>query len=424
MSATILEMDVLRDMKRPLYRLKIDPEKGKVVNKISLVKEPAIESDFIYFSKEVPTHVEMFANDERMELLGIALKANKPIYRRTKSGTEYDVLFTPEDIRYIAQTFFKEGYQNDSNVQHSAIPADSTIFQSFMVDSTLGLNAPSSIKDAEDGDWIVGVKVFSKDIWEQVKKGEIKGFSIEGMFDYFELFEKDGISDSSNDEGVESKTEKKSSFNKKNEIQMISFFKNMVSKKVVNLIEALNDMIYSYDEIKVSDKVVGAKVEIVDVNGELAPIEDGEYVMEDGLVITTKGGLIESIVDKDGNPLGEKSEVPATSEEQAEDTPVEDSKSDELKAEFESFKSDVETRLTKIEEALSLATQSNDEVKVEAQQLSKVMTELTEVLKKTPHEFSKANPSSFKQDKNEEKRKELEDKKISLAKILANRKKS
>jgi hypothetical protein len=165
---------------RPLYRLQIDEQTGKLVYMISLVESPAVESDFIYFNS-----VETFAkDDEKMEMIGIAMKCDTIIPRQG-----FDVVFTKDEVRKIAQSFMRNGFQNNTNLQHKDIPADCFIYQSYIVDSKLGIQAPKHIKDAKDGDWIVGMKCNNPDTWKKIKSGEVKGYSIEGAFEK-EIFEK------------------------------------------------------------------------------------------------------------------------------------------------------------------------------------------------------------------------------------------
>lgn len=173
---------------KKLYELKIDPENDAIVDFISLVDEPAIEIDFIAFSKQDNLTKELF-NDEKMELMGVVLVPNMKINRVSEKLGEYDVFFSEKTIRDIAQLFFKNGFQNNMNLDHSILPAHSTIYQSFIVDRKRGINPPNGLK-APDGSWIVGVKVYNKDVWSSIKQGKRKGFSIEGVFQYFESLSK------------------------------------------------------------------------------------------------------------------------------------------------------------------------------------------------------------------------------------------
>ena len=169
-------------MKLPKYKLKINPDSGEVVNAVAMVESPAIESNFLAFSNEKE---KLCFSDDKMELLGAALIPNKEIYRRRKDGFEYLVEFETNEVRFIAQTFFEKGFHHNINLDHTATNAKSYIFQSFIVDSKMGIQSPKGI-DAPDGSWIIGVKVNDDEIWNDIKLGKQKGFSIEGIFEYFD----------------------------------------------------------------------------------------------------------------------------------------------------------------------------------------------------------------------------------------------
>jgi phage head maturation protease len=46
-------------------------------------------------------------------------------------------------------------------------------------------------EDAPEGSWFGSFKVDSDDAWEKVKSGEVKGFSVEGVFEYAKQKNKD-----------------------------------------------------------------------------------------------------------------------------------------------------------------------------------------------------------------------------------------
>lgn len=56
-----------------------------------------------------------------------------------------------------------------------------TYFQSLIIDKENGI-CPTAFKDLPDGTWIVGCKVDNDEVWDAVKSGEVKGFSIDGYF--------------------------------------------------------------------------------------------------------------------------------------------------------------------------------------------------------------------------------------------------
>lgn len=180
----------------PRYELKINIQDDAIVSGIALVEQPAIESNFLSFTKQLAV-VDFAANDEKMELLGAAMIPDQMIYRIDKAtGEEFEVFFTSDTIREIAQQYFKSGFQKNMNMNHTSVPAKSYIFQSYIVDNSKGVATPKGI-EAPDGSWIIGVKVDDKDVWNDIKTGKVQGFSIEGMFEFIEAkFNKEGNDDS------------------------------------------------------------------------------------------------------------------------------------------------------------------------------------------------------------------------------------
>ena len=161
---------------KPLLRLTINGEEDGV-NIISLVEFPAVERNFIQLSKEV----KLSLNEEKRELLGVALIPDFPIYRRDEQG-EYYITFNAESIRKIAIDFYRKLNVNMADVEHSHDMENGiTYFQSLIIDKGQGI-CPTAFKDLPDGTWLVGCKVDNDEVWNAVKSGEVKGFSIDGYF--------------------------------------------------------------------------------------------------------------------------------------------------------------------------------------------------------------------------------------------------
>ena len=161
---------------KPLLRLTINGDEDGV-NIISLVEFPAVERNFIQLSKEV----KLSLNEEKRELLGVALIPDFPIYRRDEQG-EYYITFNAESIRKIAIDFYKKLNVNMADVEHSHDMENGiTYFQSLIIDKGQGI-CPTAFKDLPDGTWIVGCKIDNDEVWDAVKSGEVKGFSIDGYF--------------------------------------------------------------------------------------------------------------------------------------------------------------------------------------------------------------------------------------------------
>ena len=161
---------------KPLLRLTISDEEDGI-KIISLVEFPAVERNFIQLSKEV----KLSLNEEKRELLGVALIPDFPIYRRDEPG-EYYITFSAEAIRKAAIDFYRKLNVNNADVEHNHNIEDGiTYFQSMIIDKKNGI-CPAAFKDLPDGTWIVGCKVDNDEVLNAVKSGEVKGFSIDGYF--------------------------------------------------------------------------------------------------------------------------------------------------------------------------------------------------------------------------------------------------
>ena len=54
---------------------------------------------------------------------------------------------------------------------------------SFLIDKERGILEPKGYDKVSDGSWFVSMKVENDAVWESVKNGTFKGFSVEGVFD-------------------------------------------------------------------------------------------------------------------------------------------------------------------------------------------------------------------------------------------------
>jgi len=125
-------------------------------------------------------------NEDKQEIFGPAMLADVAIYRNDLQLGEYNVVFDKATIYKIAQKFFEKDFNKNFNLMHDPNQKCKGVyaFQSYIVDSTEGRPAPKGYEDAKDGSWFLGVKVNNAEVWSKIKSGEIKGFSVEGVFEY------------------------------------------------------------------------------------------------------------------------------------------------------------------------------------------------------------------------------------------------
>ena len=170
-------------MERIIYEAQINPDLDSdlEVNFIGLVETPAILKNFQAFNG----HKAHFAlNEEKRIISGPAMVADLPIYRNDPIYGEYYVVFNKKAIQSIVEKFSAKGYMQKFNLFHDSKVSDVTIFNSFIVDSSIGVKAPASFEDLTDGSWFISAKVNNDKAWDKVKSGELKGFSVEGLFTY------------------------------------------------------------------------------------------------------------------------------------------------------------------------------------------------------------------------------------------------
>lgn len=135
------------------------------VQAISLVDYPAIEEDFIALSKQLPIPTD------KMELIGPVLIPDKLIYRRIE-GREFYISFDAETIEQLANDYLANGFQYNFTLDHKTETQDVVVVQSWV-----------TLEDGEypKGTWMIKAKVNNEDLWQSIKSGEFKGFSIESI---------------------------------------------------------------------------------------------------------------------------------------------------------------------------------------------------------------------------------------------------
>ena len=170
-------MDVKKIKK---YRVGIDSE----TEAISMVTEPAIESDFVFLSKDKAIVKEAFSSDEKHMVYGAVLRPDFPIYRNDGEN-EYYLEFTSESIERMARDYMMNYRQGNVTIQHEeyaneVFMVESWIKQDMDKDKSVSVGLDKSLPI---GTWFCGFYVNNNDVWERIKSGELKGFSVEAMID-------------------------------------------------------------------------------------------------------------------------------------------------------------------------------------------------------------------------------------------------
>lgn len=164
----------------PCYKATVDSEDtGMVV--VSLVDDPAVEVNFLAFDKKQPLQFKI-EDEEQRKVLGVVMRPNYPMYRRN-DDFEYFIEYTPETIHQMAEKFFATVNVNSVDTDHNFELVDGVILsQAFFKNVEKGIN-PAGFEELPDDTLFFEYHIFNDEIWEGVKDGTWKGFSLAGTFD-------------------------------------------------------------------------------------------------------------------------------------------------------------------------------------------------------------------------------------------------
>ena len=134
-------------------------------------------------------------DEEKRIVSGYFMIADLPIARLDDEGKIFYVVFRKDTIEKIVNKFMKNGFSSKVNLMHNsnALAEGVYVIESIIVDSKRGMKAPDWAEKVPDGSWFGSMKVDNEEVWKQVKSGEFRGFSVEGLFAQdreFELPEK------------------------------------------------------------------------------------------------------------------------------------------------------------------------------------------------------------------------------------------
>lgn len=165
----------------PCYRATVDDEDtGMVV--VSLVDAPAIENDFLAFGKtQEPMRFSVQSEEQRM-LLGPVMIPEFPIYRESKDGMPYYIVYDAQTIHKMSEKYFAENRINNVDTDHSfELVEGVTLVQAFFKNVEKGIN-PVGFEDLPDDTLFFQYHILNDEIWNGIKEGTWKGFSLAGYF--------------------------------------------------------------------------------------------------------------------------------------------------------------------------------------------------------------------------------------------------
>lgn len=291
----------------PVYDAMIlDGDSGML--KISLVDDPAVMSNFQSFDSQKKMMMYSVTDEEKRLVRGVVMRADFPIYRRDSQMGEYYIIYKADTIRQMAEKYLVENRQNNINLMHEK---DSDIdgvqmVQFFIKDSAVGVS-PMGFEEIADGSLFGEFHVTNDAVWEQIKEGTYRGFSLEGIFDLCPEQDLEGT------QNILDTLDGK--FNRI--FKYISNTKTM--SKLSRLKAALAKALAEFGNITTDKGILawngeddlksGDSVYMEDAEGNRTPAEDGEYKTEDNKTIVVVDGKVADILDPEAEVAPETEDV-------------------------------------------------------------------------------------------------------------------
>lgn len=268
--------------KLPIYEALISSEDDGIIT-ISLVDEPAVESDFVCFAKDAGKQLFALSDSAERLITGCLMKADTLIYRND-NGFQYYIVFSKETIKKMAQKMLSDGSFKNIDTQHNGelLPQGAlTLTELYIKDSNKGID-PNFV-DIPDGSLMTTFKVNSNDIWNECLNGDfLNGFSLEGFFDTKQV-----------DFSI-IKPNKTKSFKMR--------IKEMLRRMLAQFGEVSMDELTLYYE---GDGELEVGTVVTDIDGN--PVADGEYHNEE-MTVKVMDGKVDAIeyIEKEEEPVADE----------------------------------------------------------------------------------------------------------------------
>ena len=272
----------------PVYQAVISDEDTGMF-KISLVDDPAVMSNFQAFDATRKQMLYSIQDEEKRLVRGCIMRADFPIFRREPGMGEFYIIYKADTIRQMAEKYLAESRQNDVNVMHSTDVDGVQMVQYFIKGDGIQVDG---FDDCADGSLFGEFHVVNDAVWDEIKAGTYKGFSLEGVFDLVPEQDRDEIQ-----EIVDILDGAFRNILKQNDMSKLARLKEILAAKLQekfgNVTTDKGVISWDGDE----DLKEGDSVYVEDSEGNRTPAADGDYKTEDNKVIVVVDGKVSEIKD-------------------------------------------------------------------------------------------------------------------------------
>lgn len=141
----------------------------------SFVEQPAVEIEKFAFSKDM---MKFNKDEKRQCFMSVSILADTPIPRMTKDGKPFNVVFTKEVIRVIANKLVMENRMNEVSWQHSNQMIEGVYLVEQFISEKDRVYSPKF--NVPEGSLIQTYWVKDKNMYEKLSNdSSFQGFSIE-----------------------------------------------------------------------------------------------------------------------------------------------------------------------------------------------------------------------------------------------------
>lgn len=320
--------------KLPIYEAVIGSVDDGIIT-VSLVDEPAVESDFVCFAKDGGKQLFALKDSAERLITGCLMKADTPIYRND-NGYEYYIVFSKETIKTMAQKMLCDGTFKNVDIQHNGelLPQGAlTLMEVYIKDSNKGID-PNFV-DVPDGSLMITFRIDSESIWQECVEGDyLNGFSLEGFFETKQI---------------------DFSINKPNKTKSFKMrIKELLRRMLAQFGEVSMDELILYYE---GDGELTVGIDVTDIDGN--PVADGEYHNEE-MTVKVVDGKVDAIeyIEKEDEPVADEPEtVEELDDETVDEVVVEEPANDEpvvdIKKELADLRSMIEEIKKRVDELVA-----------------------------------------------------------------------
>ena len=165
-----------------LYELTLEEDSDGVFAN-SLVESPAIERDFVFFNKQ--KEIEFQSIDEEKRLVaGPILIPNKKIPRMDNELGLYNVFFSEKTVEDIARKFMKNKFNDEVTVEHDEKVNGVYLTESWIIEQSTKDKSNLYGYTLPRGTWFGIYRIDNEQVWQDVKAGKYKGFSVEAIVNH------------------------------------------------------------------------------------------------------------------------------------------------------------------------------------------------------------------------------------------------